>query len=258
MNPGLDVEQIERNLVVLGYGSKQSLGVDRVFDSNTAKAIKSMQSDLGLKKTGHIRFGDAIFLPGKAVVEYSASFPDVGTTITAGTVITSLIPTENTQTRIDKDGKISSKTESLQMVETSITVSNQELVTIGTKVKIELPDESKVQGTVKTIGTTAVIPTGNQANDPYLEVSVAIDGGVSLPQWTGAPVAVGVTKQFAKNVLAVPVMSLVALLEGGYAVEVIDGGTTKLVPVEIGIYSDGWAELKSSVLKPGFEIVVPQ
>jgi len=258
MNPGLDIEQIERNLVVLGYGSKQSLGIDLVFDSNTAEAIKSIQFDLGLKKTGHIRFGDAIFLPGKAVVEYSASFPDVGTTITAGTVITSLIPTENTQTRIDKDGKISSKTDSLQRVETSITVSNQELVTIGSKVKIELPDESEVQGTVETIGTTAVIPTGNQANDPYLEISVAIDGGISLPQWTGAPVAVGVTKQFAKNVLAVPVMSLVALLEGGYAVEVIDGGSTKLVPVEIGIYSDGWVELKSSVLKPGFEIVVPQ
>jgi hypothetical protein len=58
-------------------------------------------------------------------------------------------------------------------------------------------------------------------------------------------------------VLAVPANALLALLEGGYAVErVTDGGGTELVAVETGLFADGWVEV-SGDLAEGDEVVVP-
>ncbi len=54
--------------------------------------------------------------------------------------------------------------------------------------------------------------------------------------------------------------SLLAVLEGGYAVEVVDAsGATHLVGVETGIFQDGWVEVTApgGELSVGDEIVVP-
>jgi multidrug efflux pump subunit AcrA (membrane-fusion protein) len=56
----------------------------------------------------------------------------------------------------------------------------------------------------------------------------------------------------------VPVASLVALSEGGYAVEVDTGnGTTKLVAVDPGFYADSMVEVTSTELQPGDQVVIP-
>ena len=47
---------------------------------------------------------------------------------------------------------------------------------------------------------------------------------------------VHVVREARENVLAVPVQALVALLEGGYAVEVVDAaGATHLVAVDLAL-----------------------
>ena len=63
---------------------------------------------------------------------------------------------------------------------------------------------------------------------------------MSLHEWTGAPVVASITKKLADNVLAAPVPSLLALLGGGYALEVMEPGSTGLVPVQVGVYGGGW------------------
>jgi len=45
-------------------------------------------------------------------------------------------------------------------------------------------------------------------------------------------------------------------LTGGYALEAVTGTGTVLIPVETGIYADGWVEVSGPGLKPGVEIVV--
>ena len=46
--------------------------------------------------------------------------------------------------------------------------------------------------------------------------------------------------------LAVPVNALVALLEGEFAVErVAEDGTSTLVGVELGLFQDGWVEVRT-------------
>ena len=57
-----------------------------------------------------------------------------------------------------------------------------------------------------------------------------------------------------------PVNALLALLEGGYAVEVVAAdGTTHLVGVETGMFQDGWVEIEvpSGGLAEGDKVVVP-
>ncbi len=215
MTPGEDVKQLKQNLIALGYGSIESLQMNQNFDAETADAIKKMQAGLGLVASGRIAFGDIVFLPGTSVVESSLSFPNLGTTVNLGTILVSLLPIERIETQIGQSGDISITTESLQRVMTSIEVADQDLIDVGSEVRIELPDESVVSGTVREIGNVAVIPQGGQAGDPYFEVSVAIDGNANLFKWTGAPVIASVTKRLADDVLAAPVTSLLALLGGG-------------------------------------------
>ena len=257
MTPGEDIRQLEENLVALGHGSFESLIVDQNFDNETADAIRQMQVDLGLTATGEIAFRDVIFLPGTSVVESSSSYPSLGATVTPGSTLVSLFSIERVETQIVQDGNIWTTAESLQRVITTIEVADQRLIDVGSEVRIELPDESIVTGAVIEIGSIAVVPQGGQ-NDPYLEVTVAIDGDVNLYEWTGAPVTASITKNLAEGVLSVPVTSLLALLGGGYALEVIEPTSTRLVPVDAGVYADGWVEVTGLGLEAGIEVVTPQ
>ena len=58
--------------------------------------------------------------------------------------------------------------------------------------------------------------------------------------------------------MAVPVTALLALAEGGYAVEVEQAdGTTRLVQVDPGMYADGMVEVVSDALQAGNRVVAP-
>ncbi|HYJ22781.1 MAG TPA: peptidoglycan-binding domain-containing protein [Solirubrobacterales bacterium] len=61
VSEGADVEQLERNLVALGYSPGS---VDEVFSSSTAAAIAAWQEDLGLEATGELELGRVAFLRG--------------------------------------------------------------------------------------------------------------------------------------------------------------------------------------------------
>ena len=250
MVAGEDVKQLELNLVSLGYGDLESLRVDEDYDTATADSIKRMQGDLGLVQTGRIAIGDVVFLPGKAVVESSSSFPSAGVSVNSGSTLVSLIPTERIETTIVRNGNIATSRESLQRVNTSIEVADRGLIEVGSALRIELPDQRVVSGTVREIGSIAVWPPGGQAGNPLLEVSAAIDGKTSLHEWTGAIVTVSITQTLADNVLAAPIPSLLALLGGGYALEVLEGESTRLVPIETGVYDDGWVEVNGTGLNP--------
>jgi hypothetical protein len=64
------------------------------------------------------------------------------------------------------------------------------------------------------------------------------------------------------NAIVVPVSALVALKEGGYAVEEVTGsnpdGTnlTKLVAVKPGLFTNGFVQVDGD-LKPDIDVVVP-
>ena len=252
MSAGDDIYQLEQNLVSLGYDKDKSILIDREFDENTHKAVEAMQSLMGVSVTGKLSFKDILFIPGPSVVQYSSSHTELGAMIVTTNPVLGLIPIEKV---IEKSGE-PEVTKSLQKVNSSIEVANQDLVGVGLSVSIELPDENIIAGTISDIGEIAVIPLGNQG-EPYLEIVIAIDEVESFPEWTGATVTVSVTKKLASDVLAAPVTSLLAVLGGGYAIEIIENGLTKLVPVSVGLYADGYVEIDGDGIKEGTEVIVP-
>ena len=252
--PGEDINQLQLNLIALGYGTTETLEMDSIFDSNTAAAIMKLQSDLNLISSGEIGFGEIIFAPGTSMVNSSSTLPNIGEKIKTSVELFSLTPIEKISTQIGSDGAISIASKSLQKIEIQVDVADQNLVLKGSEVEIELPDESTIVGIVHEVGSFAVVP---QDGDPFLEVSIAVEGSTEYFKWTGAVVTVNATKELAKGVLASPVNGLLALLSGGYALEILTETGTTLVPVETGIYADGWVEINGSGLQPGTEIIVP-
>ena len=151
-------------------------------------------------------------------------------------------------------------TSDVRVVTVDLEADSVDLVAIGDEVAVDLPDGSSVNGTVSEIGTVAEASTdefGNQS-DPTVAVTISLELPEGAASYEQAPVEVRITRQSRENVLAVPVNALVALLEGGYAVErVADDGTSTLVGVELGLFQDGWVEVRTDGLDEGDAVAVP-
>ena len=101
---------------------------------------------------------------------------------------------------------------------------------------VVLPDGATADGKVTSVGAVAEAPRRGAGRRPDRSRSlVALTDRQSLGDFLDqAPVDVTFTAAERKDVLTVPVAALVALAEGGYGVEVVDGGTTRFVAVETG------------------------
>jgi hypothetical protein len=59
-------------------------------------------------------------------------------------------------------------------------------------------------------------------------------------------------------VLAVPVVALLALPKGGFGGEVVDGATTRIVPVRTGMFAAGRVEVRGKGIADGARVGVPK
>ena len=157
-----------------------------------------------------------------------------------------------------------------RLVSVDLDARRQGLVKAGDAVDVELPDGTVAKGTVTRVGTVAEAGSGDGSGgsqrseeDPTIAVTVALDDTSAAEGLDGAPVEARITSETREGVLAVPVNALVALAEGGYAVEVDGGGSRRLVRVETGLYADGLVEVEGSeqvgntALADGTRVVVP-
>ncbi|HET7726295.1 MAG TPA: peptidoglycan-binding protein [Candidatus Limnocylindrales bacterium] len=234
---GPDVRQLEENLVELGFG--EGLVVDEEFDAATTAAVEAWQASAGMRADGVVDLGEVVFLPDAIRVASQALAP--GDTVTAGAVVLEA-------------------TDDDQVVTVDLAADERDLVSVGDEVEVELPSGEVASGSIVEIGSVARegedadIP--GSSSTPTVEVTVRLDPDSDTGGLDGAPVTVRVTTLSRPDVLAVPVAALVALLEGGYAVEVVDDAGTRLVPVEVGLFADGWVEVRSDGLEEGMEVRV--
>ena len=233
---GRDVKQLEQNLKALGYDPGT---VDREFDDDTEEAVEDWQADLGLDETGAVEPTDIVFSP--TPVRIGSHVASVGQPAQPG-------------------GEVLQVASTTQVVTVELDATEQSLVAKGDAVTVELPDETQVRGRIAAIGTVAQASVDEATGE---ETAATVEVTIALPDGTGtdldqAPVDVYVVTSSAEGVLAVPVTALVALLGGGYAVEVPDGTTTRLVAVEPGMYADGYVELAEGEVTEGDTVVVPQ
>jgi peptidoglycan hydrolase-like protein with peptidoglycan-binding domain len=228
---GVDVAQLQESLIDLGF-APDDLAIGE-FDDATLKAVVAWQLSNGAHPDGVVNLGEVVFLPNSLRVgEVVAS---TGETAMNGS---SVIMTSASST----------------FVAVELAATDQSLVEVGTTVEVELPDEIVVEGTVTSIGTVAQT---NQAGESFFDMVVTIsdtDATVGLDE---APVDVAIVSDSATAVFAVPVTALLALAEGGYAVEVVDSGATYLIGVDTGLFADGLVEITGSGLSAGLLVVVP-
>ena len=150
-----------------------------------------------------------------------------------------------------------------RQVTVDLEATRQGMIAVGQAVDVELPDGTVVSGTVAAVGTVATVPE-DAADDPMadqtptIEVTISLDDPAAAGTLDQAPVSVSVVTSAAQGVLAVPVDALLALAEGGYAVERrVAGGGTELVAVEVGAFADGWVQVTGD-LAEGDDVVVPE
>ena len=251
--PGPDIGWLETNLVALGYGD---LEVDDVFDSETAAAVMAWQTDVGVTVTGEIPLGQVVFIAGPAPV--SALAVTRGDSVNEGAVLYELTAVELVSSTVGPDG-VQDQTVTAQRVTARLDLVDQDLLALGTSVLIELPDDTEVNGEVMELGAVPVIVSATeQSNESsYLDVVIAPEESVD-PNWTGATVQVRFATEVAQAVLSVPVSALLALQEGGYAVEIVQpDGSVRLVGVSTGLFADGFVEVAGNGLAPNLEVVIP-
>lgn len=238
VSKGPDIKVLEENLQALGYADGLAMTVDETWDDATLVAVERWQEAMGHAQTGTVSPGDVMVHDGPAriaKVEAKVGQPAQGA---AG-----LVQVTGTTRR----------------VQAKVKASQQSLVKSGDAVVIELPDRTATNGHITKVGTVAAADsTGNGSDsEATLTVDVALDDPRAAGSLDQAPVSVKVTSSAAKGVLAVPVNALLALREGGYAVEVKRDTGSQLVGVKAGAFADGWVQVTGDVHE-GDTVVVPK
>jgi hypothetical protein len=252
---GTDVEQFEENLSKLGY---TGFAVDDTYTAATAQAARSWQADLGLPKTGAVEPGQLVVTPGAVrVAGHTARVGDrIGGDAGGGALVLS-------------------STGTTRLVTVELEVADQALVAKGRTVTVTVPAQGPLKGKIAQVGTVATAPEqpgdapGDQASsapdstrstaaDARIRVTVTVADRKAFGSLDGGPVDVDFVSQERKNVLAVPVAALLALPKGGYGVEVVEGGATRIVAVRIGMFAAGKVEINGAGIKQGATVGVPK
>jgi peptidoglycan hydrolase-like protein with peptidoglycan-binding domain len=229
---GRDVKQFEQNLAALGY---QGFTVDEKYSSATATAVKAWQKDLGLTQTGSVTAESVAYAPGAVrVAEHKARVGGAA----RGPVLTYTGTTR--QVSIDLD------------------VKKRSLASTGAAVTVKLPDGTAVAGTVTSIGTVAKTTGDGNSKTTTVEVIVSITDQSKLGSLDQTPVDVTFVSSQHKDVLTVPILALLALAEGGYGVQVVEGGTTRIVAVTTGMFAGGRVEISGDRITTDTVVGVPK
>jgi Putative peptidoglycan binding domain len=247
---GPDVEQLNANLVHLGYAAGSHLHPSSdSFTSDTADALKRLQARLGESQTGSLKLGQAVFLPGPLRISH--------TTATLGSPARPGVP-------------VAQASSTSRQVQVQLDASQQSSVTVGDQVQITLPDNRATPGRVTRIGTVASSSgsgpgssgsgsSGSGSSGSTIPIYITLQHPEAAGSLDQAPVQVQITTAGIQNVLIVPVTALVGTSDGGFAVEVARaGGRRKLVAVHPGLFddADGLVQVEGG-LHEGDQVVVP-
>jgi membrane fusion protein, multidrug efflux system len=230
---GADVKQFEKNLWALGY---RGFTVDRTYSASTAGAVREWQDDLGLTRTGRLDPARVVYAPGPVRVDARKAAP--GDMVQPGAALLTVTGTARVAV-VDLD------------------VADQRLAKVGATVQVTLPDGTVKPGRITTAETVIEPGEGQQEDTTNVEVTIGFPAGKAPQGLDQASVTVAFTAAQRRNVLTVPIAALLALAEGGYGVQVVDGATTRIVAVQTGLYADGRVEITGDGLVAGTKVGMP-
>ena len=221
---GDDVTQLEQALVDAGYGP-DGWQPDTTFNTTTRNAVKAFQKDHGMTQTGRLDASHIVY--GTETLRV-ADTAHRGDRADAGATLTVTAP------------------------EATVTVntSSRQLATLqrSPEVLIEFADGGELPA---RLDDTEATPAGDDGSFGY-RVTYEVDGAVGEAQ----PVKVKIVRILAEDALTVPVDALLALAEGGYAVEVVTSRGPVLRAVEVIDFDDTTVAVEGD-LEVGDRVVVP-
>jgi peptidoglycan hydrolase-like protein with peptidoglycan-binding domain len=248
---GADVRQFEENLAALGY---PGFTVDDVYTGKTADAVRDWQQDLGREQTGTVEPAEIVYAGGPVRVSELVARPGD-----------------------QPGGPLLRYTGTSRAVTVDLDVDDQRLAVAGAPVTVTLPGGATVEGTIASVGTAVSAPESSQgggdSQPSTIEVAVTVADQAALGALDQAPVKVKLVASKRENVLTVPVAALLALREGGYGVEVVEGPasngtqssgtpssgtqTSRIVAVEVGMFAGGRVEITGAGITDGMLVGVP-
>ena len=232
---GADVSQLNHDLVALGYANSSdisSLGWD-YFSWETAYGVQQMETALGVSSPPEsLALGSVVFEP--VALRVSHVLGSLGGPAT---------------------GPVLAATSGQHVVTIPLSTSAESEVAVGDAVTVTLPDGANTPGKISSVGTVA----SGTANNATVQVTVTLTHPSVAGTLDQAPVTVYITTASVTNVLVVPVGALLAQSSGGYCVEVVGAGNSRLlVPVKVGIFDDNSGMVQvTGALRPGQRVVVP-
>jgi hypothetical protein len=202
---------------------------DAVLTTALIQAIARWQTAEGLPATGVLGVGDVLVEPGP--VRVAALQTQIGDQASGALMM--VATTAKTVT---------------------VPIDSADVVSVRRtgRVTITLPDGSTTRGTIVAVSTS--VQSGQDTSDgqPQQTVTVVPADPASVADLTSAPVSVTFTGQTAPGVLAVPVVALLALSGGGYALQ-LPGG--RLIPVHTGLFAQGLVQVSGPGIRPGLRVV---
>jgi multidrug efflux system membrane fusion protein len=245
---GRDVEQLERNLAILGYSPGT---VDEVFTYATSAAVVAWQEDLGLEASGEIELGRVAFLRGAQRV--------TGLEATLGEALGGGSGGES-----ESEGKteppstpVLGTSSTRRIVGVELEADQQSIAHRGQNVGVLLPGGVEVPG--KVHGLAAVELSGGEGNqgeeaEAGVEATISVTGKHRIPALDGATVSVRFTEQVRKDVLSVPLTALIAIGGERFAVYVRGDGARRRFVVTPGLAADGFVEVEGKGLQAGMKV----
>jgi hypothetical protein len=234
MTDGPDVRLIEENLQALGFGG---FTVDTTFTDATENAIRDWQESLELEETGVLHPADVIVTSGP--VRVATVTADLGA---------------------PGSGDLLTYTSTTRVVTVVLEESQQDLGKPGTRVTMTVGGK-EVAGTVAGHAPTSADGDngdggGGGDQEETFTATITVDDAAALGDLDAGSVDVRFTVDTRQGVLVVPVGALLALAEGGYGVEVVEGADRRLVAVRTGLFADGDVEVSGDGLSEGVRVVI--
>jgi hypothetical protein len=276
MSDGLDVKELEQNLVAMGYDPNHTMTVDGHFTWTTKDAIKRWQAAQDVPsadRTGTLTTGAVVFEPRPIRVDQVSATPGA---------------------QLPPNTPVLTGTSTTTVVTAQVTTDQLAPIRVGDKVAVTLPDSPAVTGTVTRIGKVATTSSGNgqgsngqgggdqgggqNGGGQNSPASVAVTIVVTPPKTSAnleqAPTQVAITTAEHKNALTVPVAALLARPGGGYQVRMVSGqgGSAEAssggaanpaihtIEVTPGLFDDvtGRVEISGTGLTAGQQVEVPK
>jgi membrane fusion protein, multidrug efflux system len=254
---GRDVQELERSLAALGYAG---LAVDDTYTSATTEAVRGWQADLGQPPTGTVEPGQVVLTRGPVRIARHAA--RVG---------------ERIGGRSDEGGgPVLSYTGTSRRVTVALEVADSALAVRGRTVTVKVPGRRTVRGKIARVGAVAraqaatadgdatpdegstPASAGSAASDARIEVTVTVADQTALGPLAAAPVDVDFVSSEREDVLAVPIAALLALRGGGFGLQIVNGDTTRIVPVKTGMFAAGRVQVSGEGIAEGLSVGVPK